>query len=167
MCFETLFNKVSPRLKVMAKGYKNRLGFINEDDFYQEMCIYLWNKFKEGVPKGINEAYIVKGCRFFILNYFRKNQNKARVLSFEIPIDDKGNTLGDLFPDTKESLKDCLNRKFDIEDNRRNLNKRENQVFTLLLDGYTVREAGKRLGVSHVMVIKIKKKIAEKLKIEF
>ena len=167
MCFETLFRKISPRLRVMAKGYKNRLGFINEDDFYQEMCIHLWDNFKEGVPEGINEAYIVKGCRFFILNYFRKNQNKASIISFEIPIDDKGHTLGELFPDTKESLKNSLNRKFDIEDNKRILNKRENKVFSLLIDGYTVREIGERIGVSHVMVIKIKKKIVEKLRIDF
>jgi len=37
--------------------------------------------------------------------------------------------------------------------------KREKDVFGLLLEGYTVREAGGKLGISHVMVVKLKNKI--------
>jgi RNA polymerase sigma factor (sigma-70 family) len=42
------------------------------------------------------------------------------------------------------------------------LNEREKVVFRLYLDGLTTRDIGTRLGISHVMVVKIKKKIKEK-----
>ena len=43
--------------------------------------------------------------------------------------------------------------------------KREKDVFFLLLEGRTMREVEKCLGISHVMVIKYKKKVTRELKI--
>jgi DNA-binding CsgD family transcriptional regulator len=41
--------------------------------------------------------------------------------------------------------------------------KREKDVFGLLLEGYTVREAGEKLGISHVMVVKLKNRLINKV----
>ena len=40
---------------------------------------------------------------------------------------------------------------------------REKEVFFLLFDGCTVREAAEKLGLSHVMVVKIRKNFIDKL----
>ena len=42
------------------------------------------------------------------------------------------------------------------------LTDRERYVFGLYLQGLTTREIGNRLNVSHVMVVKIEKRISEK-----
>ena len=42
------------------------------------------------------------------------------------------------------------------------LTKREEDIFVLSLDDWTTREIGKKLGISHVMVVKIKKRIKRK-----
>ena len=90
MDFETLFKKTSPRLKRIARSYNGRSFFIDEWDLYQEMFIHLWNNFKDGAPAGMNEAYIVKGCEFHILNYIRKEREKATIVSLEEPLNEDG-----------------------------------------------------------------------------
>lgn len=163
MDFETLLKKISPRLKRIAKSHSGHGFFIDEEDLYQEMCIHLWKNYKDGQPTGINKVYIVRGCEFHILNYLRKEREKARILSLEEPIDEDGNTLEDILPDTRESLDKFIDRDLTIEDIKNNcFTKREKEIFSLLLNGLTVREAGKELGISHVMVVKVKNRIIKK-----
>jgi len=163
MDFETLFKKISPRLKRIARNHNGHGFFIDEDDLYQEMCIHLWKNYKDGQPTGINEAYIVKGCEFHILNYLRKVREKARIVSLEKPINEEGGTLKDILPDGKEPLDKFIDRNLTINDIKNNgFSKREKEVFSLLLSGLTVRETGKELGISHVMVIKYKQRIIKK-----
>jgi len=163
MDFETLFKEISPKLKRIARNHNGHGFFIGEEDLYQEMCIHLWNNFKGGLPDGLNEAYVVKSCEFHILNYLRKNNTKAIIVSLEKPINDDGYTLGDILPDGGESLDKCIDRNLTMDKISNNgLTKKEKVVFLLLLAGYTVREIGKEMGISHVMVVKRKKKIIEK-----
>ena len=163
MNFKTLYETISPRLKRIARSHNNHRAFIDGDDLYQEMCIHLWSKFKNGVPDGVNEAYIVRGCEFYILNYLRKVREKAALLSLEEPVNEDGGTLGDILPDTKEPVDRCIDRKAVIEDIKNNgFSRREKEVFLLLLEGYTVREIGGKLRISHVMVIKFKQRIIKK-----
>ena len=163
MDFETLFKKISPRLKKLALGYNNRVRAFDSDDLYQEMCVALWGKFKHGVPESLNETYIVRGCRFHILNCFRKNRDKLILISLELPINEDGSTLKDVLPDPKEPLDRRIERDLTIEEIKNNgFTLREKQVFSLSLKSYTVREIGKKLGISHVMVVKYKKKIISK-----
>ena len=49
-----------------------------------------------------------------------------------------------------------------VQDVENVLNKREKKVLFLSLEGLTKREIGKRLGVSHVMVMKIEKGLRTK-----
>jgi len=163
MDFETLFKKISPRLRRLALGYNNRVRAFDRDDLYQEMCVSLWSKFKDGVPEGLNEAYIVKGCRFHILNCLRKNRDKVILVSLEAPINDDGSRLKDILPATKESLDRSIERDLTIEEIKNDgFTPREKQVFSLSLEGYTVREVGKKLGISHVMVVKFRQRIIRK-----
>ena len=162
MGFETLFKTISPRLKRIARSHNGHGFFIDENDLYQEMCIHLWDNFRNGVPITMNCAYIIKNCEFYILNYIRKKREKATIVSLEKSLDDSGGTLKDVLPDTNEPLDRCVDRKITIDSIRNNgFSKRGKEVFSLLAEGYTVREVGKKLGISHVRVVKIKKRIIE------
>ena len=163
MFFKILHEKVKSRLKMIARKHSRRLLSADEDDLYQEMCIHLWDKFKNGVPEGINESYIVRGCEFHLLNYLRKGKEAMTVVSLEEPISEDGSTLKDLLPEEREPVDSYVERKIVIEEIKKNgFTKREKEVFSFLLDGYTVRETGKALGISHVMVVKFKRRIVEK-----
>jgi RNA polymerase sigma factor (sigma-70 family) len=44
----------------------------------------------------------------------------------------------------------------------RKLDEREQEVLRLLMEGLTVREIGDRLGISHVMVVKLWRRMRDK-----
>lgn len=163
MSFETLFNKISPRLKRIARNHNGHGHFIDQEDLYQEMCIYLWNNYKYGLPAGINDAYAVRGCEFHILNYLKKEREKAVMVSLETPINEEGGTLKDILEDTEEPLSRRIDKKMTVDEiNNNGFSVKEKEIFSLLLHGYTVREAGEKLGISHVMVVKHKNNIIKK-----
>jgi len=162
MDFQTLSKKVSPKLKRIARRHKSYVSFVDEEDLYQEMLIHLWNNFKDGVPADINEAYIIRGCEFHILNYLRKKKGNIKILSLETPINDNGGTLRDILPSNNEKDSFDGDKKLIVEEIKRGLSKREKDVFSLLLEGYTVREVGCKLEVSHVRVVKLKQGIIKK-----
>lgn len=163
MDFLLLYNRIAPRLRRIARSRNGHGFFIDEDDLYQEMCVHLWNKFRDGVPSGINDSYIIKGCEFHILNYMRTKREKAQIMSLEEPVNENGYMLKDVLPAVSESMDKYIDRKMTIDSIMNNgFTKREKDVFSLLLKGYTVREAGERLGISHVMVVKLKKRLIDK-----
>ena len=56
-----------------------------------------------------------------------------------------------------------LRGKIFLEDmQRENWTQREKDILSLSLNGLTVREIGEKLGISHVMVVKLRNKIREK-----
>ncbi len=163
MEFNSLLDKISPVLRKIARRHSSYGKASLEDDLYQEMCLHLWNNFRTGLPIGFNYSYAIKSCQFHLLNYLRKERIKARLVSLEQCINEEGQTLKELIPDTSEPLGRSLERSISIDDILNNgFSPREKEVFSLLLTGLTAREAGKRLGISHVMVLKCKKAIAKK-----
>lgn len=164
MNFERLYKRIAPRIKLMAYGIagKNFNVSLDEKDLFQEAVVYLWNNFRNGVPEGINDSYIIKGCKFHLLNYIRKKRNKAWFFSIDKPIDDQGNTLGDILPEASKPLRKLIDRNMAVEHIYNNgFSKKAKKVFSLLLKGYTVREVGEKVGISHVMVVKYKKQIID------
>lgn len=164
MGFEMLYKKISPRLRRLARHYNGHGRYIDEDDLYQEASIYLWDTYGDGMPENVNEAYILKGCEFHILNFLRTQRERALVASLEEPLDEYGNTLRDTIADLSEPLYMRVDRDMVVEDIKKNgCTDREKEVFLLLMEGYTAREAGERLGISHVMVLKHKKNLLKKI----
>jgi RNA polymerase sigma factor (sigma-70 family) len=164
MDFTTLFKKISPKLRIIARAHKGRIHFLDEDDLYQEMCYHLWEKFRGGMPEGINESYIIKGCEFYLSNYIRTQRDNATFISLEQPISENGETLMDILPYREEPLSRYLEKKILIDYVRNNgFTQREKNVFFLLAEGYTAREVGQKLGISHVMVLRYKNNLIEKL----
>jgi RNA polymerase sigma factor (sigma-70 family) len=165
--FETLYDRICPALKKMARYYNGHGFFIDGDDLYQEMCMHLWGNYKAGMPNGINEPYVIKGCEFHIRNYIRKHRSKASFTSLQEPIGDSGDTLQDVLPDRKEPIDVLAQRDIFLDEIRNNgLSGMEKKVLMLLLEGYTCREAGKALGISHVMILKYKQRIIKKCRRE-
>ena len=162
MDFRILLEKITPALKHIAR--KQLLyGFFNEEDLYQEMCLYLWQHYAEGLPIGINEAYVIKGCEFHILNYLRKGRAKFSVLSLDEPISPDGETLKDVIEDPKGRFLVDSDNRLTIENIKsKGLTEKEMKVLSFLIKGYTVREIAKFMGISHVMVLKYKNNIIKK-----
>lgn len=163
MNFEELFKTVSPKLRKLARNYNSRIKLIDENDLYQEACTHLWNNFREGLPEGKNEFYVVRGCEFHLLNYLRKMKEKAWLSSLDETINEEGDVLRDVLPDTNYCIKDSTEKNITVSDIMNNgFSPREKQVFAMLLKGFTVREVGKELGISHVMVVKSKNRLIKK-----
>jgi RNA polymerase sigma factor (sigma-70 family) len=162
MDFRILLEKITPALKYVARKHLLR-GFYNEEDLYQEMCLYLWQHYSYGLPIGKNEAYIIKACEFHIQNFLRKGRPKAVIVSLDELISPSGQTLGDILEDKKDNTDTCIERNITVDEIRNiGLTDREKTVFSCLLKGYTARETASEIGISHVMVLKYKKNIIKK-----
>lgn len=162
MDFKILLENITPALKAIARRHV-LMCFYDAEDLFQEMCLYLWSRYGEGVPIGINEAYIIKGCEFHILNFLRKGRKKVWLQSLDEPLSPDGGTLKDIIPDTREYISAVAETHLTIEDIKsKGLTAREKEVLSLLLKGYTLREIAGKLGTSHVMVLKHKKNIIKK-----
>lgn len=162
MDFRILLEKITPALKYIARKHL-LYGFYDEEDLYQEMCLYLWQNYANGLPIGINEAYVIKACEFHIQNFLRKGRPKAPLSSLDKLISTGNITLGDILEDNKTNLESDIDYKLTVDEIKSiGLSDKERTVFSSLLKGYTVREIAKEMGCSHVMVIKHKKSIIKK-----
>jgi RNA polymerase sigma factor (sigma-70 family) len=162
MDFRILLEKITPALKIIARKHLF-YSYYSEEDLYQEMCLYLWQHYAGGLPIGINEAYVIKGCEFHIQNFLRKGRPKALISSLDELISANGLTLGDILEDKKGDFRSSVENNITIDEiTDMGLIDKEKSVLTYLLKGYTAREIAKELGVSHVMVLKHKKNIAKK-----
>lgn len=168
--FMQLIDKFRPALKRLSA--RNRfLGFIDKDDLYQEAVINLWNRFKEGQLENKTSSYIARGCYFHIQNYIRTHKVRNNILSLEAPIafgEEESFCLKDIIRDENQDALAQLNCRFIVDDIMNNgLTKREKDVFRLLYAGLNFREVAKKLGISHVRVVKLKQNIRDKYRGKF
>jgi RNA polymerase sigma factor (sigma-70 family) len=164
MDFKILLEKVTPALKAIARRNILR-GFYDQDDLYQQMCLYLWQRFEEGAPIGMNESYITKSCEFYLLNFLRKGRRLPLHLSMDMPIADGDLTLRDTIPYDFVRSSGPIDSNISIDEiKRKRLTEKERKVLELILKGNTMREIATILGISHVMVVKYKKNIIKKAK---
>ena len=162
MNFRILLEQITPSLKYIARKHLLR-GYYSEEDLYQEMCLYLWQHYTSGLPIGINKAYVIKGCEFHIQNFLRKGRPKVILSSLDELISSRGQTLGDILEDKKANFRQEVGDRLTVDEIKKiGLTDREKSVFSYLLKGYTVREIGRELGISHVAVLKHKKNIVKK-----
>ena len=162
MDFRILLEKITPVLKSIARKHL-LCGFYDENDLYQEMCLYLWQHYEGGLPIGINESYVIKGCEFHILNYLRKGRTRFTFKSIDEPLAEGGEALKDMIEDPRSSFLSNSDNKLTIDNIRnKNLSAKEKEALSFLIKGYTVREIAEQMGISHVMVLKHKKNIIRK-----
>jgi RNA polymerase sigma factor (sigma-70 family) len=164
MNFKILLEKITPALKAIAR--RNILyGFYDQDDLYQQMRLYLWHRFSDGMPIGMNEPYIIKACEFYLLNFLRKGRRTPVHLSMDMPFAEGALTLRDTIPSGCGCPADSMDSNISINEiKNKRLTDKERRVLDLILKGNTIREIASILGISHVMVLKYKKNIIKKAK---
>ncbi len=164
MTFEELVKQISPILKRIAYRLNGHFSFFNDDDLYQEALLHLWLSFQEGKLDDKTQSYILQGCYFHLKNYIRTVKVKTTLISLNTLINSENGELEEILPtnDHRDYL-DYLDSKIFVEKMRNNgLTKKEKDILPLYLEGLTTREIGKRLGISHVMVGKLKNQIKDK-----
>lgn len=169
MCFETLTKKLSPTIKRIAYKLNGRYRSFSHDDLYQEAFLHLWNDYNAGKLQDKTDSYILQGCYFYLKNYIRKVNEKPNVISLDMAVGDEDDaSLVEVLYSKLGIQEDCrrfLHAKLLVEDIRNNgFNPREKKIIVFLRDGLTTRDIGKRIGLSHVSVVKAVKKIREKAK---
>lgn len=167
MPFEQLLKKISPILKrITFKLDGNSISF-NHEDLYQEALVHLWQDFNAGKLRHKTDSYILQGCYFYLKNYIRKTRTKTKLVSIEETFDNEDVSFQGMLLEDKNSTRyfDYLNDKMLVEVIQNNgLEPREKHILSLYAQGLTVREIGKKLGVSHVRVVKLTKRIKDKCK---
>ncbi len=161
--FEDIVKKLSPTLRRITHKLNGHFSFFDDDDLFQEALEHLWVTFQQGRLKDKTDSYILQGCYFHLKNYLRKTIDKASLTSLNELIDEEGGTLEDLLVYEDSALTENVDIRSLLESSRaKGLTERELSILSFCLEGFTVREIGKRLGVSHVMVVKLKNKIRNK-----
>ncbi len=135
------------------KRLKKELG-VEKLDYTSELKIdgmHVILTYKKGFFEGKNKIFLINSVRFFLKNYLRKNKKRKILymedINFEIP---------------EKREKNDINR-IETKIDKLGLTEREKYVLSLLYEGYTLREIGEKLNISHVAVLKIKKKIRNKV----
>jgi len=165
MLFEELIKRLAPKLKSITYKLNGHFSFFNDEDLYQEALIHLWQDFCAGKLDNKTDSYILQGCYFHLKNYIRKVRDKSNLVSLNAMMDEEGGNLEEILClEDPESCLDDLENKVLIQEIQNNgLTQREKEIFCLSLEGVTIREIGKKLGISHVMVVKIRKNLRRKL----
>jgi RNA polymerase sigma factor (sigma-70 family) len=163
MTFDSLVTRISPTLKRITKRLNGHYSFFNDEDLFQEALTHLWIDYREGVLGDKTDSYILQGCYFYLRNYLRKVQDNVTVLSFNTPMGEDGVRLEESMAMDDGFSFDQLESRLQIEVvEEKYFTEREKDVLMLFLEGMSMREIGGRLGISHVMVLKIRNRIKDK-----
>lgn len=169
MGFEELAKKLSPTVMRIAYKLNGRYRSFSHDDLYQEAMFHLWNNFRAGSLGDKTDSYILQGCYFHLKNYIRKINEKPNVISLDMAVNDEEDVdLSEILFLKLGAQEDCRNNlhvKFLVEAIQNNgFSPREKRILLFLKDGLTTRDIGKRIGLSHVSIVKAVKRIREKSK---
>ncbi len=158
--FEDIVNALSPKLRAIAHRMNGHFTYFSDEDLYQEAVINLWGLFYNGDLNEKTNSYILQSCYFHLKNYLRVNLDKAKLVSINEPIDTGGYAIEDTLTHQEADRLKAADMMLEIGKALNDkLSERERHVLKLLLDGVTLREIGLKLGVSHVMAVKIKTQI--------
>jgi RNA polymerase sigma factor (sigma-70 family) len=160
--FESLIGKLSPTLKRITCKLNGHFTFMDDQDLFQEALIHLWTDFQRGLLDDKTDSYILQGCYFHLKNYIRKTQDSATMLSLNSILEEDGLHLEEMLVADDFASYDRVETVLQIEAIGAGINQRERDVLFFCLEGMTMREIGKKMGISHVSVLKIRNKIRER-----
>lgn len=165
MEFDRLVKKFSSQIKHLADKSFIPFKIIDKEDLYQEMLYHLWERWRKGELIDKTDAYIIGSCYFHLKNYLRRFKEKTKLISLNEPLGKEGTSLEELIPGQTSLFEKKVDDVLFIHQMKiKELSRREKEVAELLEQGYTLREIGKKLSISHVRVLKIKKNIGKKFK---
>ena len=145
--------------KVVVRLTSNR---SLREDLMQEALIHLW-QVQEQNP-GQTKNWYLQNCRFHLLHYLALGRSvdspKRRASQVQpSPPDEDQDDLLDCFESTDPVLAEVSAREI-VSALAKVLSDREMIILRWLSEGLGAREIAKRLGISHPMVIKHRRKIA-------
>jgi len=166
MTFDELIERISPKLKGIVYKIPASSHSLSMEDLYQEAVLQLWVDHNEGKLADKTDSYILQSCYFYLKNYIRTLRDKTSLMSVNMPINEDGTELQDILSAEPEQTADeqpdidtLMEKVF-----KDTLNRKEKEIVFFYLQGWTTREIGERLGISHVTVVKLEEKIREKCK---
>jgi len=166
MEFEKLIKRLTPKLRGIVYKLNHRFTFFNDDDLFQEALIHLWQEVRAGKLTDKTDSYVLQGCYFYLQNHIRTVKDKFSSFSLDLCFsgeDDNPAEFLALKGEKSDNYFEYLNKKLIIEVIRNNgLTPREKELLLFFAEGLTVREIGKRVGVSHVWVLKMRDEIRTK-----
>ena len=168
MSFEELNQKLAPTIKRIVYRLNGHYRSFDHDDLYQEATIHLWNNFLKGELSDKTDSYILQGCYFHLKNYIRKINERANIISIDTVLSTNEvitfeDILGEFW--ASDDCRDDLHNKFLVQSIQGNgFNSKEIRLLDYFSQGLSTREIGKRMGVSHVSVVKMMHKIRAKSK---
>lgn len=167
MSFAELLKRISPTLKRITYKLNGHFSFFNDEDLFQEALLHLWQDYKCAKLNDKTDSYILQGCYFHLKNYIRCINDKVKLISIETSKRNEEEGNQDEFLWLRDQKADDffedLNSRLLCETIQNNgLTEREKEVLRFYSQGLTVRNIGKRLGISHVRVVKLTQRIREK-----
>ncbi len=166
MDFDSLLKKISPILKRIVYKLNTAAYFGNSEDLFQEAMLHLWQAFESGKLADKTESYILQGCYFHLKNYIRIHRGRVNVASLDAVINENEQTLDDvmvLVDDASEDIRGIIDTRLLASTIMNNgLTDREKYMLSFCLEGLTTRQIGLKLGVSHVSVVKMLRRVEKK-----
>jgi len=135
------------------------------EDLLQEGLVHLW--VTEVSRPGQTRSWYLQSCKFHLLHYLAAGRSvdsgkrRSGQLGFEDDSDSNEEFISEL--DSGNSVVDLVSARDIISLLSPLLNDQERSVLACFADGLRLREIGRRLGISHTMVIRHRKKIASLL----
>lgn len=161
--YEVLVRRISPTLKRIAKKLDGRFSFIDDGDLYQEALLHLWIHHSEGKLADKTDSYILQGCYFHLKNVIRKIHDNGTFISLSTVNEEDGTILAEIIlPKDMSSIAHVEGRMHVEAIEASGMTEREKNVLESCMEGMTTREIGRRMGISHVAVVKIRNKIKMK-----
>ncbi len=135
------------------------------DDLLQEALIHLW--LTEMRRPGQTRSWYLQSCKFHVLHYLASGRSvdsaKRRNGQLHSEHDADGREMYVEHTDATNSVLDWVGARELIALLSPRLTSHERAVLVCLADGLGPREIGRRLGISHTMAIKHRRKIANLL----
>ncbi len=162
MDFHNTLKRLSPKLRAITRRLNGKFTFFDEEDLYQEALLYLLQLNRRKALQDKTESFLLQGCYYHLKNYIRTvwKRTDACSLSLDNCIHEDGLSLEETF--FKKEGSAALEFILRLREIKNRLSEREKQVFSLTLEGFTTREIGQRMGTTHVVVIKLIRRIKER-----
>jgi len=168
MYFQEIVKRISPKLRGITHRLNGRFTFFNDEDLYQEALVHLWQDFKAGRLTDKTDSYVLQGCYFYLQNHLRKIKGIFREISIEALINDQDMSLKETAwlqdERSRHTFEDLHNKLLAESIHNNGFTQREKEMLLLYAAGLTTRDIGKKLGISHVRVVKIMAVLREKCK---
>lgn len=132
------------------------------EDLMQEALLHLW-QVQQQTPGQTNHWYL-QNCRFHLLHYLAlgRSVDSPKRRSSQVQPPDTGEEVDNLLDrlEGPDSVIEDVSARDMLSSLSRLLSTREMSVLQWLAEGVGTREIARRLGISHPMVVKLRRKIA-------